>query len=985
MCLLTILVGLAGQHSICPGEWVDVDTPASGCTARSERDGAALELVFSDEFERDGRSFLDGHDSRWTGLNSAPYSNDQVNYYNASKAMTRGGLLEIWSTNEDVSFITNGTLKTRHLQTAMLQTWNKFCFQQGAIEVSAKMPGNTSSQVGLWPAFWLMGNLGRATFERSTDGFWPYIFDECVPPDSPDCDANQCRSQKVSACEAEPGFGFNPFQGRGAPEIDVIEVQPGTFVQIYGANRAPCKQPPDEASMAALRMPQPFVSTSLQAAPGIARGADQRPLRGCRPFQYADADGTLHDEWLPELQIFTYGTAYNATPFHVGANYEFWGDEYEGYMNHNGMQTDAYSANTALSDAYWHGQHLWRVEWRAGVGGFMRWSLDGLVQFELEASMLHAPRAVTFHENDGTDGFGHARRDGTRRPLEMPIEPMYVILNVDSSPKWGWPSHKPPSQHGDCDYPCECCYDCRRLECTRCMKVDFYTGEYTNVRSWLADLCDTLPASYQVDYVRVWQLPGRRATSCDPASHPTREWIAAHAADYVFEDMHVPMLPVRAGGGACSASSGGGSEGASSSECHAPHGQCVPLGAGTAGGGLCVCAAPEWTGPECRSQSAGDALRCWGFESAALEGALAFAASAPSAYSSPLSAARLLLGVEPLRGCAPRADADDAFELELHWATMCALRGSALDGGAPSAAEVACALTNASDASNNHTYARCSAFSRLSHVLRAAYEDSRRTACCNGFGRRPADLAPVLSCVYGPTALTALLLTLGLVVSVPAIGTLLARCLRAPQSSRSAAAPSAAPSAGAGARPAGCWGRLCCRLCWGRLCCRCLPHARHASAARAEEAAAARRVDGEANGVDANEAEAREAEARVLARHARLGASLLAQLSPEAKKARRALLWRLAAAVGAQRSNADNQAEHLESLLFSYLGRCDGDAARAIDCMHHALLGAQTRWRMHTSHGGERGADGHSRLDAWMRRHADEQLEEVLLIASDCF
>ena len=155
-CVLAVLGGTRGEHAVCPGEWVDVDTPNEACVSASERDGARLELVFSDEFEREGRTFLDGHDARWTGLNSAPYSNDQVNYYNASKAGTRRGLLELNSTYEAITFVTNGTSETRSYQTAMLQTWNKFCFQQGAVEVSAKMPGNTSSQVGLWPAFWLM-------------------------------------------------------------------------------------------------------------------------------------------------------------------------------------------------------------------------------------------------------------------------------------------------------------------------------------------------------------------------------------------------------------------------------------------------------------------------------------------------------------------------------------------------------------------------------------------------------------------------------------------------------------------------------------------------------------------------------------------------------------------------------------------------------------------------------------------------------------
>ena len=325
----------------------------------------------------------------------------------------------------------------------MLQTWGKFCFQEGIAEIRAKMPGK-ASQMGLWPAFWLMGNLGRATFEHSTDGFWPYIFDECVPLDHDDCDANQCSSQKVSACDAEPGFGFNAYQGRGAPEIDVIEVQPGGFTMIYGANKAACARPPDAASKARLEMPQPFVSTSLQAAPGMPRGSHQRPSEGCRPYDYTAPDGTVHPEWFfPELDIFNYGTAAHETPFHVGANYEFWGDWYPGYMSKHpktgvkeglhplcdpeisgehlagcrgSMQTDAYSANTALSDVYWEGQHIWRVEWRSGKDGYIRWSLDGAVQFQLEASMLHKPKNVTFMDGSG-------RKDGVRRPLHMPQEP----------------------------------------------------------------------------------------------------------------------------------------------------------------------------------------------------------------------------------------------------------------------------------------------------------------------------------------------------------------------------------------------------------------------------------------------------------------------------------------------------------------------------------------------------------------------------------
>ena len=37
------------QHSLCPGEWIDVDSPSSACSTLSHRNGERLELVFSDE------------------------------------------------------------------------------------------------------------------------------------------------------------------------------------------------------------------------------------------------------------------------------------------------------------------------------------------------------------------------------------------------------------------------------------------------------------------------------------------------------------------------------------------------------------------------------------------------------------------------------------------------------------------------------------------------------------------------------------------------------------------------------------------------------------------------------------------------------------------------------------------------------------------------------------------------------------------------
>ena len=64
------------------------------------------------------------------------------------------------------------------------------------------------------------------------------------------------------------------------------------------------------------------------------------------------------------------------------------------YMNVT-LQTDAYSANTALGATHWSSFHTFRCEWRSGPDGYMRWSLDGKLQYQLRGSMLHTPRELS--------------------------------------------------------------------------------------------------------------------------------------------------------------------------------------------------------------------------------------------------------------------------------------------------------------------------------------------------------------------------------------------------------------------------------------------------------------------------------------------------------------------------------------------------------------------------------------------------------------
>lgn len=67
---------------------------------------------------------------------------------------------------------------TKNYTSAMIQTWNKFCFTGGVLELSIDLPGDAYSG-GLWPAAWLNGNLARVTYDKSTMVMLILIFFSC--------------------------------------------------------------------------------------------------------------------------------------------------------------------------------------------------------------------------------------------------------------------------------------------------------------------------------------------------------------------------------------------------------------------------------------------------------------------------------------------------------------------------------------------------------------------------------------------------------------------------------------------------------------------------------------------------------------------------------------------------------------------------------------------------------------------------------------
>jgi beta-glucan synthesis-associated protein KRE6 len=127
----------------------------------SIHDATPLALVFSDEFEVEGRTFNDGDDPRWTALRGKPSSNSQVNYYNPDLVGTRGGNLELNMSTTSVTYPTYSepASASAFFQTGYVESWSKVCLTGGGIaEMRARLPA-LSTQPGLWPAFWLFGNL----------------------------------------------------------------------------------------------------------------------------------------------------------------------------------------------------------------------------------------------------------------------------------------------------------------------------------------------------------------------------------------------------------------------------------------------------------------------------------------------------------------------------------------------------------------------------------------------------------------------------------------------------------------------------------------------------------------------------------------------------------------------------------------------------------------------------------------------------------
>ncbi|PIL33637.1 hypothetical protein GSI_04260 [Ganoderma sinense ZZ0214-1] len=357
---------------------IDRDTPQEARTKVDYVNGQTWQLVFSDEFNTEGRTFYPGDDPYWEAVDLHYWATNNKEWYDPVAITTRNGSLEIQLSarpNHDLNY-TGG----------MMSTWNKFCFTGGLVEARVMLPGYNNVR-GLWPAIWAMGNLGRAGYGATTDGMWPYTYDACdigtvadqvidgqpVQATVGNDEGNggvlsRLPGQRLSRCtclgESHPGpmHDNGEYVGRSAPEIDMFEAQVGG---------------------SALGDKKGAVSQSGQWAPFNWK---YNPTGGL--YDIVNTTISQNNTYMGGIyqQASSVVTAVDQTA------YEFSGGQYSIY---------AFQYKPGFGDAY------------------ITWVADGKISWSIQQSVMGADSVVGISE----------------RPV--PQEPMYLIANLGMSTNFG--------------------------------------------------------------------------------------------------------------------------------------------------------------------------------------------------------------------------------------------------------------------------------------------------------------------------------------------------------------------------------------------------------------------------------------------------------------------------------------------------------------------------------------------------------------------
>ncbi|KAF8338033.1 beta-glucan synthesis-associated protein [Cantharellus anzutake] len=411
---------------------IDPETPHSAYKFKAHADGSEWDLVFSDEFNDPNRTFYAGDDPYWEAVDLHYWQTGDLEWYDPSAVITNDiGSLQI---SLDKVETHNLTYKGGHLS-----TWNKFCFTGGYLEVNVSLPGDPRYG-GLWPAVWMLGNLGRAGYGASLEGMWPYSYDSCDWGTLPnqtyfsqpaaaltgnDKYHNGTLSfltgQRLSACtcpgEEHPGptRSDGSFVGRSAPELDLFEAIVGDFIDDNGNP---------------LHLGQ--VSQSCQFAPFTLKYAWKNGTNDCTVYNASD---TVLNPYTGGVYQMAVSGLSNTTQV--------------------GYQLPKMGFST------------FGVEYEPGADGYVTWYQDGKPTWTIRPSTVGPDPGANISQR------------------LIPAEPLHIIMNLGISYAFGKPSP-----------------------------------------------LLTFPSIMNIDYVRVYQDPGKSNIGCSPPNFPTEAYINKYIGAY---------------------------------------------------------------------------------------------------------------------------------------------------------------------------------------------------------------------------------------------------------------------------------------------------------------------------------------------------------------------------------------------------------------------------------------------------------------------
>ncbi|KAF8686382.1 Glycoside hydrolase family 16 protein [Rhizoctonia solani] len=449
---------------------IDNDTPESAYYHTSLNDGSEWELVFSDEFNADGRSFYPGDDPYWEAVDLHYWGTNNLEWYSPDMITTNDGKLNI----------TLARQKWRGMdyKGGMITSWNKFCFTGGYFVANVSLPG-TSKVYGLWPAMWALGNLGRAGYGASLDGTWPYSYDTCdvgtlpnqTRPDGTPINAtingdkyngdvlSYLPGQRLSACTCEGGC-----------LVPSLHSPPILFISCPPFPLSSHSKPTTDPTHPGESHPGPKRKSSETDGKGQSGGYVGRAAPEIDVLEATVDAGTLighvsqSGQWAP----FNYA-------------YEWWNstDNYKLFSNHSELNSyvgGVYQQSTSgLSitnqDCYSQGGGCYSVygfEYIPGYNGYILWTNDNEPAWMIKSAGLAEDPRVEIG------------------PRPVPVEPMYMIFNLGISPNFG--------------------------------AIDW---DHLQFPTWML-----------VDWVRVYQPKGSRNVGCDPEGFPTAEYINTYIEAY---------------------------------------------------------------------------------------------------------------------------------------------------------------------------------------------------------------------------------------------------------------------------------------------------------------------------------------------------------------------------------------------------------------------------------------------------------------------